>query len=179
MEKWASVSPPPPRRAIFFPPRHALLHCIAGGPAHHRVPPARYSAAGYLHSGHDRAARKLLCGGGMAWAPGEGGGGLGKWASMPSPPPQSNFLPAQVPTIVRLPSGITVSGESFLKRSNALERPPRVGAKHPVPSCGQCHTTEEQHHTPPGGTIQWPIRVKVVMPQRGCSPFLQCRQSET
>ena len=33
------------------------------------------------------AARKLLCGGGMAWAPGEGGGGGGfqKWASVPGP----------------------------------------------------------------------------------------------
>ena len=32
------------------------------------------------------AARKLLCGGGMAWAPGEGGGGgFQKWASVPGP----------------------------------------------------------------------------------------------
>ena len=32
------------------------------------------------------AARKLLCGGGMAWVPGEGGGGgFQKWASVPGP----------------------------------------------------------------------------------------------
>ena len=34
------------------------------------------------------AARKLLCAGGMAWAPGEGGGGgvrFQKWASVPGP----------------------------------------------------------------------------------------------
>ena len=36
---------------------------------------------------YHRAARKLLCGGRMAWAPGEGrrGGGFQKWASVPGP----------------------------------------------------------------------------------------------
>ena len=53
------------------------------------------SAVGLCQSGFDRrirpphpkAARKLLCrGGGMAWAPGEGGGGrFQKWASVPGP----------------------------------------------------------------------------------------------
>ena len=36
----------------------------------------------------NRAAQKLLFGGGgggMAWAPGEGGGGVQKWASVPGP----------------------------------------------------------------------------------------------
>ena len=51
-------------------------------------PPFSYLQPLWLWTSVPRAARNWLCGGGMAWAPGEGGGGGGafqKWASVPGP----------------------------------------------------------------------------------------------
>ena len=70
---------------LFDPGRCIWLHFCAAGCPRSR---ARFGAWG-KHSTtgihHNKAARKLLCGGGMAWAPGEGGGGFQKWASVPGP----------------------------------------------------------------------------------------------